>query len=202
MSNDAAAVFNERLLYPTYEIIGGVKIMAPSATLFHSNAIGEIYTDFKNYFRQNKKGYVFTDNVDVHFSDGSVYKPDLVVVSEENKNIMSTNKAIYGAPDLVVEVLSRSTRKNDLTVKKDTYEKFGVKEYWIIDPYMEVIDVYILRAGKYELDFEYICYDERDLEEIADFKEEEKPEIKNEISPSIFPELKIKLRDIFSWSHR
>ena len=196
MSNDAAAVFNERLLYPTYEIIGGVKIMAPSATLFHSNAIGEIYTDFKNYFRQNKKGYVFTDNVDVHFSDGSVYKPDLVVVSEENKNIMSTNKAIYGAPDLVVEVLSRSTRKNDLTVKKDTYEKFGVKEYWIIDPFIKSVSVYLLRDGKFELDNEYIYYDEEYFAELTDA---EKAAAKFEISPSIFPELKIKLSFIFGW---
>lgn len=197
MSNDAAAVFNERLLYPTYEIIGGVKIMAPSATLFHSNAIGEIYTDFKNYFRQNKNGYVFSDNIDVHFPDGSIYRPDLVVVTKENKNIIDWKKSINGVPDLVVEVLSRSTRKRDLTIKKDTYEKFGVKEYWIVDPYTEVIDVYILRTDKYELDFEYICYDENDLEEIADFKDEEKPEIRNEISPSIFPELKINLHNIF-----
>ena len=57
--------------------------------------------------------------------------------------------------------------------------------------------MYLLRDGKYELEFEYICYDERDLEEIAEFKDEEKPEIRNEISPSIFPELKINLHNIF-----
>ena len=173
--------------------------MAPAAPLFHSNFIIKLVVAFENYLIHNKKGYVFADHVDVHFPDGSIYKPDLVVITEENKEIMSTNKAIYGAPDLVVEVLSTSTKKRDLTVKKDTYEKYGVKEYWIVDPFMKIIDVYLLRDGKYEFDDEYICYDDEDLEDIP---EEEKAEVKFEISPSIFPDLKIKLRDIFSWSYR
>lgn len=200
MSNDAATVFNERLLYPTYEIIGGEKILAPSANLFHSDAIDELLVEFRIYFRQHKNsGYAFGDHVDVHFPDGSIYKPDLVVITEENKNIMSSNKAIHGVPDMVAEVLSRSTRKNDLTVKKDTYEKYGVKEYWIVDPLMKIISVYILRDGKYALDYEYTCYDD---DEFEDLPEAEKAAAKFEISPSIFPELKIKLRDIFSWSYR
>lgn len=199
MLNAAAKVLNEKIMFPRYEIIGGEKIMAPSANLYHSNSIIKLVVAFENYFIQHKNGYVFPDNVDVHFPDDSIYKPDLVVISEENKSIMSTNKAIYGAPDMVVEVLSTSTRKRDFTVKKDTYEKFGVKEYWIIDAFMKVIDAYILREGKYELDFEYVYYDEDDLEDLT---EDEKAEVKFEISPSIFPEIKIKLRDIFSWHYR
>ena len=170
--------------------------MAPSAPLYHSSFIIKLVVAFENYLIQNKKGYVFADHVDVHFTDGSIYKPDLVVITEENKSIMSNNKAIYGAPDLVVEVLSRSTRKNDLTVKKDTYEKYGVKEYWVVDPLMKIIDVYILRDGKYEFDDEYIQYDDDEFEDLTDA---EKAEVKFEISPSIFPDLKIKLSDIFTW---
>ena len=99
---------------------------------------------------------------------------------------------------MVVEVLSRSTRKNDLTVKKDTYEKFGVKEYWIVDPFMKSIDVYILRDGKFELDTnEYIhCEDEDELKDLSD---KERAAVKFEISPSIYPEITMKLSDIFSW---
>ena len=199
MLNAANTIFNERLMCPSYEIIGGEKIMAPADNLLHSNSIIRLVVAFENYLFQNKKGYVFADHVDVHFPDGSIYKPDLIVITEENKEIMSTNKAIYGAPDLVVEVLSTSTKKRDLTIKKDTYEKFGVKEYWIIDAFMKIIYAYILRDGKYELDFEYIDYDDDDLKEIP---EDEKASARFEISPSIFPELKIKLRDIFSWSYR
>ncbi len=194
MLNAANKIFNERILYPTYEIIGGKKIMAPSANTYHSNTIVEIAFEFKTYFRQHKNGYVFTDNVDVHFDNDSVYKPDLVVVTAENKNIIDWQKSINGVPDMVVEVLSRSTMKKDLTVKKDTYEKFGVKEYWIVDPFRKTIDAYILRDGKFELDEEYICYDEDEIEELA---EDERAEVKFEISPSIFPEIKINLHNIF-----
>ena len=196
MLNAANTVFNERLMYPSYEIIGGKKIVAPAAPLYHSSSIIKLVVAFENYFRQNKKGYVFADHVDVHFPDGSIYKPDLVVITEENKEIMSSNKAIYGAPDMVVEVLSRSTRKNDLTIKKDTYEKFGVKEYWIVDPLMKIIDAYILRDGKYEFDDEYVYYED---DEFNDLTDAEKAEVKSEISPSIFPDLKIKLSNIFTW---
>lgn len=196
MLNTANTVFNEKILYPSYEIIGGEKIMAPSAPLYHSSFIIKLVVAFENYLIQNKKGYVFADNVDVHFTDGSIYKPDLVVITEENKNIMSNNKAIYGAPDLVVEVLSKFTKRNDLTIKKDTYEKYGVKEYWVVDPLMKIIDVYILRDGKYEFDDEYIQYDDDEFEDLTDA---EKAKVKFEISPSIFTDLKIKLSDIFTW---
>ena len=193
-------MYSESLLYTSYEIIGGKKIRAPSANLGHSNVIDELLFEFRLYFRQHKNsGYVFGDHVDVYFPDGSTYKPDLVVVSEENKNIMSSNKGIYGAPDMVVEVLSKSTMKKDFTIKKDTYEKFGVKEYWIVDPYMQSIEVYILRDGKYEMDSsDYVIYNDEEWRKLND---EQKAASKTVISPAIFPEIKIRLIDIFSWRY-
>ena len=170
--------------------------MAPAAPLFHSNFIIKLVVAFENYLIQNKKGYVFADHVDVHFPDGSIYKPDLVVITEENKSIMSSGKAIYGAPDLIVEVLSKSTKKRDLTVKKDTYEKFGVKEYWIVDPFIKSVSVYLLRDGKFELDEEYIYY-EKDEYDFKNLTDEQKAAVKTEIALNIFPEVKIKLQDIF-----
>lgn len=68
-------------------------------------------------------------------------RPDLIVVCDENK---IGNKNITGAPDLVVEVLSPSTAKNDRLIKFNSYEKAGVKEYWIVDPYNQTIEVYLL----------------------------------------------------------
>lgn len=187
-------MLNEKILYPSYEIIGGEKIMAPSANSYHNNTMGVIYTEINNYVRKNKCGYVFTDSLDVHFPDGSVYRPDLVVVTAENKNIIDWQGAIHGTPDMVVEVMSRSTKKRDVTIKKYTYEKFGVKEYWIVDPFIKSISVYILRDGKFEFDDEYICYEEAEFEELDD---EEKAAVKAEVSPSIFPEIKINLKDVF-----
>ena len=189
-------VIDEVLMYPSYEIIGGEKIMAPSASSYHNVVMGDLYTDIRIYLRQNNCGYVFTDNVDVHFPDGSKYKPDLIVVKSENADIIDWDGTIHGVPDMVVEVLSRSTKKKDLTVKKDTYEKNGVKEYWIIDPYIKIIYVYLLRDGKYFLNGEYINYTD---EEFEDLNDEQKAEAKFEITLATFPDLTINIKEIFAW---
>ena len=194
----ATEILNERLLYPSYEIIGGEKFMAPAPTLDHSDTVFKLAYAIGGYLLEHKSGYVYTDNVDVHFSDGSLYKPDLCVVLKSNEKILAGRKAIFGAPDMVVEVLSRSTRKKDLTIKKDTYEAQGVREYWIIDPYMKIVSVYLLRDGKYELDDEYILFDDIDLESMTD---EEKAAIKSEIPVSILEGLTIPLEFVFSWGY-
>ena len=120
-------IINEALMYPSYEIIGGEKIMAPSASSYHNAVMGGFYVDIVNYLRKNNCGYVFTDNVDVNLPDGSRFKPDLIVVKSENANIINWNGAIHGVPDMVVEVLSKSTRKKDLTVKKILMKKTALK---------------------------------------------------------------------------
>ena len=194
----ATEVFNERKLYPSYEIIGGEKIMSPAANLTHSDIIGRLYLFIGNHLMANKSGYIYPDNVDVHFSDGSLFKPDLVVVLKSNEKILAGRKAIYGAPDMVVEVLSKSTKKKDLTIKKDVYEAQGVKEYWIVDPYMKAISVYLLRDGKYFLDDEYILFDAADLDLLD---EDELADVKYEVPVSILDGLNVPLEFIFSWGY-
>ena len=194
----ATEILNERELYPSYEIIGGKKIMAPAPTLDHTDIIGRIHFLFVNYFLIHKNGYVYHDSADVHFSDGSLYKPDLCVVLKSNEKILAGRKAIFGAPDMVVEVLSYSTRKKDLTVKKDTYEAQGVREYWIIDPWAKIVDVYLLRDGKYFLSGEYMLPDEKDLEFMTDA---ERAEVKSEVPVSIVDGLTIPLEFVFSWGY-
>lgn len=194
----ATEILNERELYPSYEIIGGEKIMSPAPTLDHSNIIFKLSYVIGGYLMEHKSGYVFTDNVDVHLSDGSLYKPDLCVVLKSNEKILAGRKAIFGAPDMVVEVLSYSTRKKDLGVKKDTYEAQGVREYWIIDPWAKIIDVYLLRDGKYFLSGEYMLPDEKDLEFMTD---DERAEVKSEVPVSIVDGLTIPLEFVFSWGY-
>ena len=191
-------MLNEILMYPSYEIIGGEKIMAPSARPYHSRIIMILAVAIYNYTAKYDCGEVFTDNVDVHLPDGNIFKPDLVVMTAKNAGIIDWNKAIYGVPDMVVEILSRSTMKNDLTIKKDTYEANGVNEYWIVDPFMEVVDVYLLRDGKYFLDNKYINFTAEELEELP---ENEKAAAKSEITLATFPDLTIKLSDIFYNRH-
>ena len=191
-------VINERELYPSYEIIGGKKIMAPAPNLDHSDIIGRLHFCFVKYFLENKNGYAYVDDVGVHFSDGTLFKPDLVVVLKSNEKILAGRKNIFGAPDMVVEVLSHSTRKKDITIKKDTYEAQGVREYWIIDPWAKSVTVYLLRDGKYFLDDRYILFSEKDLELLD---EEEKAEVKSEVPVSILEGLNIPLEFVFSWGY-
>ena len=124
----------------------------------------------------------------------------MIVVKKENCDILKHGKAIYGVPDMVVEVLSKSTRKRDVTVKKDAYEANGVKEYWIVDTKYKSIDVYVLHDGKFKFDNEYIFYSEDDVEWFH-MSADDRAAVKSEISLSIFPDLTVKLSDIFSWGY-
>ena len=181
-----------------YEIIGGEKIMAAMAILTHSGIIMHLSNKIFSYVVANKCGYVFPDNVDVHFPDGNLFRPDLTVITAENKKILNWKGAIRGVPDMVVEVLSRSTKNNDLTIKKDIYESNGVKEYWIVDPWVKSVTVYILRDGKFVFDNEYFKYD---ADEWAMLDDDEKATYKSEIKVSIFEDLYVKIDDIFSWGY-
>ena len=195
----ATEIINERLLYPSYEIIGGEKILSPAANLTHNVIAGRLYMFIGTYLDANDKGYCFTDSVDVHFPDGSLFKPDFSVVLKEREQILDWLGNVYGAPDMVVEVLSYSTRKKDITVKKDIYESNGVREYWIVDPWSKSVDVYLLRDGKYFLNDVYALLDEKDLALLTDA---EKAEVKHEVPVTILDGLKIPLNFIFKWGYR
>ena len=194
----ATEIINDAEFYDRYEIIGGEKFMSPAPNLDHSDIIFKLSFVIGGYLIEHKSGYIYTDNVDVHFSDGTLYKPDLVVVLKSNEKILAGRKAIYGAPDMVVEVLSYSTRNRDLGVKKDTYEAQGVREYWIVDPWAKSVTVYLLRDGKYFLDDRYILLEGNDLETLTD---EERAELKTEVPVSIAEGLSVPLKFIFDWGY-
>lgn len=191
--------WNDAIFYQSYEIIGGEKFMAPSVAPTHGGIIGRLYVVLINHLEAHDLGYVFVDDVDVHFPDGSLYKPDLVVILQENSAIIDWQKGIYGTPDMVVEVLSYSTRNKDLTIKKDTYEAQGVREYWIIDPWAKIVDVYLLRDGKYFLNAEYMLPGEKDLEFMTN---EERAQVKSEVPVSILDGLTVPLKYIFKWGYK
>lgn len=192
-------VINERELYPSYEVIGGKKIMAPAANPTHGSIIGRLYAFFFSYLESQNAGYVFADDVDVYLMEGPLFKPDLIVVLEENSSIIDWRKGIYGAPDMLVEVLSRSTKKRDVTVKKDAYEANGVREYWIVDPWAKSVAVYLLRDGKYIFDDEYILFDDDEFEKLTDA---ERAEVKYEVPVSILDGLTVPLKYIFKWGYK
>lgn len=84
------------------------------------------------------------------FSEFDVVEPDLLYVSRQRLSEIETSPWVRGAPDLVVEIGSPSTRKRDETIKRRLYERFGVAEYWIVDPELDTIKVYRRTNDRYE----------------------------------------------------
>ena len=181
-----------------YEIIEGVKFMAPSPNMLHGKIVGRLMITIGNYAAVNKLGFAFMDNLDVHFPDGNLFRPDFIFISAANGKFVVDNEhgTFHGVPDMVAEIFSRSTMHRDLSIKKDVYERNGVKEYWIINPWSESIEVYLLRNGKYELDDVYQNYSEAELNELTD---EERAEIKFEIPVAVLDGFKVKIKNIFGW---
>ena len=181
-----------------YEIIEGVKFMSPSPNIRHSNVVINLITAVGNYIKENKLGFIFQDNMDVHLPDGNVFRPDFAFVSAANKKLVIDNPddRFHGVPDMVAEIFSRSTMHRDISVKKDVYERNGVKEYWIINPWSESIEVYLLRDDKYFLDNVYQNYSDNELSELTDA---ERAEVKMEIPVAVLDGFKIKIRNIFGW---
>ena len=172
--------------------------MAPSPGWGHVSVTANLIKLIGNYASINKLGVVAPDNFDVHFPDGNLFQPDFIFVSAENAKLLFQDKdnTIHGVPDMVVEIFSKSTMKRDLGIKKDVYERNGVKEYWIIDPWSENIQVYLLRDGKYVLDNVYQNYSDDELAELTD---DERAKIEMEIPVDVLDGFKVKIRNIFGW---
>jgi len=126
-------------------------VMSPSPNPDHqtlSFRIGLILGFFLE--SKNDNGYVASAPCDVKFDDGNILQPDLLYITEQRKSEI-VKERIIGAPDLIVEILSPSNAYYDLRQKKDIYEKYGVKEYIIIDPVLINADLYALKDGIYYL---------------------------------------------------
>jgi Uma2 family endonuclease len=124
-----------------HELIDGEHYVTPAPTTRHQLVLGHLYLDLAGYVEANGLGQAFFAPLDVVLSDYDVVEPDLLFVSTER--LARIGRAyVHAAPDLAVEVLSPGTRKIDATKKLRLYEKFGVAEYWMIDPEAEWVEVY------------------------------------------------------------
>ncbi len=134
-----------------YELIDGELYMMSSPVTLHQQIVGELYRQLATYL-QGKKCKVFVSPLDVCLSglrnpkkENNVVQPDIMVVCDNNK---ITEKCIEGVPDLLVEIISKSSRKHDSLRKFNLYQRYGVKEYWIVDPEGGLISQYILNSQK------------------------------------------------------
>ena len=177
-----------------YEIIDGKKIISSTPNLEHGTIICRLCCIIGNYLTEKMSGGVFRETTYVELPDGNILRPDVFIICDLSR--INPFDKIKCAPDLCVEVLSRSTMKNDRTRKKDIYECNGVKEYWIVDPLNKSIEVYHLIDGKYVLDEIYILYSSAEWDDMTD---EEKVAAKFEIKVSLFDDLLVDVREVFRW---
>ncbi|MBQ9478407.1 MAG: Uma2 family endonuclease [Selenomonadaceae bacterium] len=177
--------------YGAYEFINGEEYMMARPSYEHMRIEGNIFGMFDRYLRGKRCRPAF--EVDVYLSDEDHVIPDVVIVC--NPDIIN-KKRIEGAPDLVVEILSRSTGKKDRTVKLMTYAKYGVKEYWIVDPANKSVEVYLLKDGAYDLDNIYYFYTEEEWEDMDD-EERALAESQKTIKVSLYDDFMIDVGDVF-----
>lgn len=116
-----------------HEIIRGEHVVNAAPNLFHQDVSRNLEIILTLFVKRARLGKVYDSPVNVLFPDGTMVDPDVVFVSNERRSILKA-KRIEGAPDLIVEVLSESTRQYDEVEKLALYGEFGVTEYWIIDP--------------------------------------------------------------------
>src|SRR5581483_3238142 len=91
-----------------------------------------ILTALKNFISQHNIGKILSD-VDVYIDEENVYRPDIMFIANDQMDILGEDGYIHGVPALIIEVLSKGTKRYDKGEKKEVYEKHGVKEYWLID---------------------------------------------------------------------
>jgi Uma2 family endonuclease len=133
-----------------YELIEGeiVKKSAPAPR--HQNASNNLAFALNQFIRANNLGKIYTAPIDVFFDDFNALEPDIIFIAKERLSIVTEN-GIEGIPDLVVEILSPGTAHDDRGRKLKVYRRTGVREYWIVDPRSQTIEVYVLLEGEFEL---------------------------------------------------
>lgn len=160
------------------EILEGELFMSPTPTFYHQEVSLNLAILLKNFIKSNDLGRICTAPQDVRLSPTNLLQPDILFISKSNSKAEILGSVI-GPPDLVVEVISPSSIRRDYHQKMKIYSKFGISEYWIVDPANRVVEVFVLTD---ENEYELFFFND-DLESEAESK--------------CLPGFKAKLKDIF-----
>ena len=128
-----------------YELLDGVIFLMTPPLRIHQEIGGELYRSLGN-FLAGKPCKVYIAPFLVRLDNNTALEPDLAVVCDKSK---LDAKGCFGAPDMVIEILSPSTASYDKVLKFNKYLEAGVREYWIVDPSDKIVSVHILRDGEY-----------------------------------------------------
>ncbi|HEY3901288.1 MAG TPA: Uma2 family endonuclease [Chthoniobacter sp.] len=124
------AQFDETERYEVYD--GRLIPMAPSPDFSHQQISARLHLILAGFVKPRQLGEVVFAPMDVVFAEDNTAQPDLLFIAKENLGIV--RRSVFGAPDLIVEILSPSSIRRDRYEKLEQYARFGVKEYWVIDP--------------------------------------------------------------------
>ncbi len=161
---------------PAYQLINGELIISPSPNVYHQKVSYNLIILLNKFIEKDKTGTVLYSPIDVYFGEFETYQPDIIFIFKERDSIIK-EKRIEGAPDIVIEILSESNAYYDLKHKKNIYEKFGVKEYWIVDPMDRSLEIYVNKENVFTL------FD--------------KKQTKGEVKSKILSKLNMEVEDIF-----
>ena len=143
---DMRLTYDDFVLFPDdgkrHEIIDGEHYVTPAPNVRHQRLVGRLLYELERYLKTNPHaGEVFPAPLDVVLSHFDVVEPDLLFVAGDQAGIL-TEKNVQGPPALVIEVLSKSTRKRDAQTKRRLFERSGVREYWLVDPELDAVQVF------------------------------------------------------------
>lgn len=133
-----------------YEIHEGELVLLPSPGTRHQLVCGNLLILLMGYIRERKAGSIFHAPLDVILAPITVVQPDLVFVSKARDDIL-TERAVEGSPDLAIEIISPLTEPNEHGVKKEIYSRYKVPAYWIVDPIVETVEIYLHDGDQYQL---------------------------------------------------
>lgn len=134
-----------------YEIIEGVLYVVNAPSITHQYTVMKIAGQLDHFVTTAKLGMVLTAPVEVHLAEATKpVQPDVLFIRTEQQPTAGA-KFFAGVPDLIVEVISPSSIRTDRHIKFDTYERYGVAEYWLVDPKARSVEVHTLARGEYAL---------------------------------------------------
>ncbi|MCM3872065.1 MAG: Uma2 family endonuclease [Pyrinomonadaceae bacterium] len=134
-----------------YELIEGELFVSRAPGIPHQRVLHNLQMELGSYLRENPVG-ILVPGTGVIFSDYDAVIPDLVFVRSDRWTAVTSEQTIISAPDIVVEILSAGSenRRRDLSVKRQLYAKYGVKEYWIVDSEKQSVLIFHLQKATLE----------------------------------------------------
>jgi Uma2 family endonuclease len=131
-----------------YELVNGVLVMVPAPTFEHQDCVTSLAARLRAFADQNQSGKVIVAPIDVILDDEEICQPDIIFIASGSATVVRHGR-VMGAPSLAVEVTSPGTAARDYGPRKGLFARYGVREYWIVDPDRHAFEFYALEEGQF-----------------------------------------------------